>query len=65
MCLTSEDGKLTNHFYSTDTLLNSEDTDEIPHTWADQEGGGGQGVRTPPLKNHKNIGFSSNTGRIP
>ena len=27
-------------------------------------GGGGQGVRTPPhpLKNHKNIGFLSNTG---
>ena len=27
-------------------------------------GGGGQGVRTP-LKNHKNIGFSSNTGWDP
>ena len=28
--------------------------------------GGGQGVRTPPpLKNHKNIGFSSNTGPDP
>ena len=46
MCLPSEDGKLTNHFYSTDTLLNSEDTDEIPHTWADPEGV--QGVRDPP-----------------
>ena len=27
-------------------------------------GGGGQGVRTP-LKNHKNIGFLSNTGPGP
>ena len=27
-------------------------------------GGGGQGVRTP-LKNHKNIGFLSNTGPDP
>ena len=28
--------------------------------------GGGQGVRTPPpLKNHKNIGFLSNTGPYP
>ena len=33
--------------------------------WADPEGGGGgQGVRTP-LKNHKTIGFSSNTGTDP
>ena len=31
---------------------------------ADPEGGGGQGVRTP-LKNLKNIGFSSNTGPDP
>ena len=23
---------------------------------------GGQGIRTPTLKNHKNVGFSSNTG---
>ena len=29
-------------------------------TCADPEGGG-QGVRIPPLKNHKNIGFSNNT----
>ena len=28
-------------------------------------GGGGQGVRTPPLKIHKNIGLSSNTGPDP
>ena len=28
--------------------------------WADSEGG--HGVWTPPLKNHKTIGFSSNTG---
>ena len=28
-------------------------------------GGGGQGVRTPPLKNHKAIGFLSNTGPDP
>ena len=27
--------------------------------------GGGQGVRTPPLKNHKNIGFLSNNGPDP
>ena len=27
--------------------------------------GGGQGVRTPPLKNHKNIGFLSNSGPDP
>ena len=26
---------------------------------------GGQGVRTPPLENHKNIGFFSNTGPDP
>ena len=32
-------------------------------TCADPEGGG-QGVRTP-LKNHKNIGFLSNTGPDP
>ena len=31
---------------------------------ADPEGGGGQGVRTP-LKNHKNIGFSSSIGPDP
>ena len=30
-------------------------------SWADLEGGGEQGVGTP-LKNHKNIGFLSNTG---
>ena len=34
-----------------------------------QRGGGGQEVRTPPpppaLKNHKNIGFLSNTGPEP
>ena len=53
MCLTSEDGKLTNHFYSTDTLLNSEDTDEIPHTWADQEGGGAGGSDPSPEKSQK------------
>ena len=27
--------------------------------------GGGQGVRTPLLKNHKNIGFLSNIGPDP
>ena len=34
--------------------------------WADPEGGGGgdKGVRTS-LKNHKNIGFLSNTGPDP
>ena len=37
----------------------------IPLTWAAPEGGGGQGVRTPLLKNHKNIGFLSNTGPDP
>ena len=36
-------------------------------TYADPEGGGGgQGFQTPPpLKNHKNIGFLSNTGPDP
>ena len=29
---------------------------------ADPEGGGAGGPDPPPLKNHKNIGFSSNTG---
>ena len=28
-------------------------------------GGGGAGVRTPPLKNHNTIGFPSNTGLGP
>ena len=32
--------------------------------YADPEGGGAQGVRTP-VKNHKNIGFLSNTGLDP
>ena len=33
-------------------------------SWADPEGG--LGIRTPPpLKNHKNIGFLSNTGPDP
>ena len=34
-------------------------------TWADPEGGGGKGLDPPPLKNHKNIGFLSNTGPDP
>ena len=29
------------------------------------KGGGGQGDLPPPLKNHKNIGFLSNTGPDP
>ena len=29
------------------------------------EGGGDRGSRPPPLKNHKNIGFFSNTGPEP
>ena len=33
-------------------------------TCADPEGGGGQEVQTP-MKNHKNIGFLSNTGQNP
>ena len=36
----------------------------VPHDERIQRGGGGQGVRTP-LKNHKNIGFLSNTGLDP
>ena len=32
---------------------------------ADPEGWVGQGVRTPPLKKHKNIGFLSNAGPEP
>ena len=46
--------------------VNSQGTVDFVHrlvTCADPEGG--QGVRTPPLKNHKNIGFSSNTGPDP
>ena len=35
------------------------------HSCVDPEGGGGQGVWTPPLKNHKNLGFLSNTGPDP
>ena len=38
-------------------------------SWADPEGGGGgggwTGGRDPPLENHKNIGFLSNTGLDP
>ena len=30
--------------------------------WADSEGDMGFGPPLPPLKNHKTIGFSSNTG---
>ena len=35
------------------------------HMCGPRGGGGGQGARTSPLKNHKNIGFSSKTGRDP
>ena len=40
---------------------------EEQQTWADPEGGGtgGLGSPPPPLKNHKNIGFLSNTGPDP
>ena len=34
-------------------------------TCADQKGGGAGGPDTPPLKNHKNIGFFSNSGPDP
>ena len=34
-------------------------------TFADPEGGGGAGVRPPPPKNHKNIGFLSNSSPDP
>ena len=34
----------------------------IGHAWADPEGGGGGRGSTHTLKNHKNIGFLSNTG---
>ena len=34
-------------------------------TWSCADPEGGQGVRTSPLKNHKNIRFSSNTGPNP
>ena len=33
-------------------------------SWADPEGGTG-GLDSPPLKNHKNVGFLSNTGPDP
>ena len=33
-------------------------------SWADPEGGR-QGVRPPPLKNHKNIGFPTNNDPDP
>ena len=35
------------------------------YAWVDQEGWGGAGVLPPPLQNHKNIGFLSNTGPDP
>ena len=35
------------------------------NTWADPEGGTGGLDSPPPLKNHKNIGFLSNTGPDP
>ena len=35
------------------------------NTWSDPEGYRGTGPPTPPLKNHKNIGFLSNTGPDP
>ena len=39
--------------------------DQDPFIWSsscgDPEGGGVGGVRNPPLENHKNIGFLSNT----
>ena len=35
-----------------------------PFTWADPDGGGGA-WGPEPLKNHKNIGFHSNTGLDP
>ena len=38
--------------------------DEIAPPWADPEGGGDR-RSGPPLKNHKNIGFLSNTGPDP
>ena len=36
----------------------------VIHTWI-QRGGGGTGSPDTPLKNHKNVGFLSNTGRDP
>ena len=46
-------------------LLNRQTAEGLKQcSWADPEGG--QGVRTPPpLKNHKNVGFLSNTGPDP
>ena len=45
------------------TLVSSDDYD----MGRSRGGGGGQGVRTPPppLQNHKNLGFLSNTGPDP
>ena len=46
----------------TGLMLNG-DTD--PKPWADPEVGTGVRTPPPPLKNHKNIGFLSNTGPDP
>ena len=35
------------------------------HVCADPEGGGAGGPGTPPMKNHKNIGFLTNICRYP
>ena len=38
------------------------DTKNTSHITHAGEGGGGSQISLPPLKNHKNIGFLSNTG---
>ena len=49
---------MNNMSVETSSLFNS-------HTIACADPEGGQGVRSPSLKNHKNIGFLCNTGPDP
>ena len=71
-CLSS-----TAYFVCFEIKIYEEQSNQDPHSslqmllnrtgMGDPEGGGGQGVSTPPppLKNHKNVGFLSNTGPDP
>ena len=52
------------HCFQKIRILKKNEHNVVLITWADPEGGGGQGVWTP-LKNHKNIGFPNNVDRDP
>ena len=51
--------------HSAPLLPPSATNKQYQQSCADPEGGGGQGFRTSILKNHKDIGFLSNTGPNP